>query len=94
MNFALDSKICVLILSCGGRPFSYTRDRATIAIAPGPFFQNFGRDVKFEVIFIDNASPDGTQDAGKQHQKIYGEGQIVSMNHKSSSDTVLILTSI
>lgn len=33
--------------------------------------------VKFEVIIIDDSSPDGTLEAAKQLQKIYGDDKIV-----------------
>lgn len=34
-------------------------------------------DLDYEIIIIDDGSPDGTQDAAKQLQKIYGESKIV-----------------
>ena len=34
-------------------------------------------DIDYEIIVIDDGSPDGTQDAAKQLQKIYGEDRIV-----------------
>lgn len=38
-------------------------------------------DVNFEVIIIDDGSPDGTLDVAKQLQKIYGDDKIVSCSN-------------
>lgn len=39
---------------------------------------SFVSNYNFEVIVIDDGSPDGTLEAAKQLQKIYGEDKIVS----------------
>lgn len=37
------------------------------------------RDVNFEIIIVDDGSPDGTQDIVKQLQQVYGEDFVVSI---------------
>ena len=41
-------------------------------------FSSFNSDYNFEVIIIDDGSPDGTLEAAKQLQNIYGSDKIVS----------------
>lgn len=41
------------------------------------FFYYSGLD--FEIIVIDDGSPDGTLEAGKQLEKIFGKDKIVSL---------------
>ncbi len=42
------------------------------------FLTMFSSNNDFEVIIIDDGSPDGTLDVAKQLQKIYGDKHIVS----------------
>jgi dolichol-phosphate mannosyltransferase len=35
--------------------------------------------VNFEIIIVDDGSPDGTQDIVKQLQEVYGEDRVVSI---------------
>ena len=37
-------------------------------------------DIDYEIIVIDDASPDGTLDVAKELVKIYGEDRIVGIN--------------
>lgn len=39
------------------------------------------RDVNFEIIIVEDGSPDGTQDIVKQLQQVYGENRVVSISH-------------
>lgn len=36
-------------------------------------------NLAWEIIIVDDASPDGTQEVAKQLQKVYGEDHIVSV---------------
>ena len=40
---------------------------------------------QYEIIVIDDGSPDGTLDVAKQLQKIYGEDKIVSFSSRTST---------
>lgn len=39
---------------------------------------SFVRNVDFEIIIVDDGSPDGTQDVVRQLQRVYGEDRVVS----------------
>lgn len=40
--------------------------------------QRVSRKLEWEIIIVDDASPDGTQDVAKQLASLYGEDRIVS----------------
>eukprot|EP00252_Welwitschia_mirabilis_P015021 TRINITY_DN33133_c0_g1_i1.p1 TRINITY_DN33133_c0_g1~~TRINITY_DN33133_c0_g1_i1.p1 ORF type:complete len:244 (-),score=36.90 TRINITY_DN33133_c0_g1_i1:190-921(-) len=51
-------------------------ERLNIAIVTYLIFKHLG-DINFEIIVIDDASPDGTQDVVRQLQNVYGEDRIL-----------------
>lgn len=53
-------------------------DIAYLRVRSKPYSTNFARDVNFEIIIVDDGSPDGTQDVIRQLQQVYGEDRIVS----------------
>lgn len=42
----------------------------------------------YEIIIIDDGSPDGTLEVAEQLQKIYGEDRIVSLKKKQKNSTL------
>ncbi|MBA0711020.1 hypothetical protein Golax_010258 [Gossypium laxum] len=52
-------------------------ERLNIALIVYLIFKHL-RDVDFEIIVVDDGSPDGTQEVVKQLQNLYGEDRIVS----------------
>lgn len=55
-------------------------ERLNIALIVYLVFKHL-RDVDFEIIIVDDGSPDGTQEIIKQLQQVYGEDRIVSMEY-------------
>lgn len=53
-------------------------ERLNIALIVYLVFKHL-QDVDFEVIIVDDGSPDGTQQVIKQLQQVYGEDRIVSI---------------
>ena len=45
------------------------------------------RDVDFEIVIVDDGSPDGTQEVVKQLHQVYGEDRIVSVSWQSKVDS-------
>ena len=43
-------------------------------------YRLFTRNLDYEIIVIDDASPDGTLEIAKQLQQVYGENRIVSIS--------------
>lgn len=43
----------------------------------------FDSDLDYEIIVIDDGSPDGTLEVAKQLQEVYGEDKIVSLRQCS-----------
>ena len=44
-------------------------------------FSYYYSNYDYEIIIIDDGSPDGTLDVAKELQKIYGENHIVNIQH-------------
>ncbi|KAM0895258.1 hypothetical protein ACQ4PT_023922 [Festuca glaucescens] len=51
-------------------------ERLNVALIVYLIFKNL-RDAKFEIIIVDDGSPDGTQDIVKQLQQVYGEDRVL-----------------
>ncbi|CAN0924248.1 Dolichol-phosphate mannosyltransferase subunit 1 [Linum grandiflorum] len=70
-------------------------ERLNIAIIVYLIFKHL-RDVDFEIIVVDDGSPDGTQDIVKQLQQLYGEDRVVctayvhGLKHASGNFVVIM----
>ncbi|MBA0613017.1 hypothetical protein Godav_013539 [Gossypium davidsonii] len=70
-------------------------ERLNIALIVYLIFKHL-RDVDFEIIVVDDGSPDGTQEVVKQLQKLYGEDRIVrtayihGLKHASGNFVVIM----
>lgn len=54
------------------------------------FFYCFSSGYDYEIIIIDDGSPDGTQEAAKQLENIYGTDIIVSLARKLACFSFLV----
>ncbi|CAI0382166.1 unnamed protein product [Linum tenue] len=70
-------------------------ERLNIALIVYLIFKHL-RDVDFEIIVVDDGSPDGTQDIVKQLQQVYGEDRVVGtayihgLKHASGNFVVIM----